>query len=128
MVNGMVEGRKRVLGIMASILVGRHLKTTEDLHDMQVTSSHENRKQMWRVELETRHTSNTLPNRADYALFFFLASTKAGSGSRSSTGISTGATFFAAAISPGPTTSAGCSSITWTFLNLRRPVWDCIPM
>jgi len=33
MVNGMDEGRKRVLGIMASILVSRHLKTTEDLHD-----------------------------------------------------------------------------------------------
>jgi hypothetical protein len=29
----MEEGRKRVLGIMASILVSRHLKTTEDLHD-----------------------------------------------------------------------------------------------
>jgi hypothetical protein len=29
----MDEGRKRVLGIMASILVARHLKTTEDLHD-----------------------------------------------------------------------------------------------
>jgi len=29
----MEEGRKRVLGIMASILVARHLKTTEDLHD-----------------------------------------------------------------------------------------------
>ena len=27
------EGRKRVLGIMASILVSRHLKTTEELHD-----------------------------------------------------------------------------------------------
>jgi len=33
MVNEMDEGRKRVLGIMASILVARHLKTTEDLHD-----------------------------------------------------------------------------------------------
>ncbi len=33
MVNEMEEGRKRVLGIMASILVARHLKTTEDLHD-----------------------------------------------------------------------------------------------
>jgi len=33
MVNRMEEGRKRVLGIMASILVSRHLKTTEDLHD-----------------------------------------------------------------------------------------------
>jgi hypothetical protein len=32
-VNDMEEGRKRVLGIMASILVARHLKTTEDLHD-----------------------------------------------------------------------------------------------
>ena len=32
MVNEMEEGRKR-LGIMASILVSRHLKTTEDLHD-----------------------------------------------------------------------------------------------
>jgi len=29
----MDKGRKRVLGIMASILVSRHLKTTEDLHD-----------------------------------------------------------------------------------------------
>jgi hypothetical protein len=29
----MDEGRKRVLGIMAAILVTRHLKTTEDLHD-----------------------------------------------------------------------------------------------
>jgi hypothetical protein len=29
----MEAGRKRVLGIMASILVSRHLKTTEDLHD-----------------------------------------------------------------------------------------------
>jgi hypothetical protein len=29
----MEEGRKRVLGIMASILVARHLKTTEDLPD-----------------------------------------------------------------------------------------------
>src|SRR5207245_10847926 len=27
------EGRKRVMGIMASILVSCHLKTTEDLHD-----------------------------------------------------------------------------------------------
>jgi len=33
MVNEMEEGRNRVLGIMASILVSRHLKTTEDLHD-----------------------------------------------------------------------------------------------
>lgn len=33
MVNEMDEGRKRVLGIMASILVARHLKSTEDLHD-----------------------------------------------------------------------------------------------
>ena len=32
-VKEMEEGRKRVLGIMASILVARHLKTTEDLHD-----------------------------------------------------------------------------------------------
>ena len=32
-VNEMEEGRKRVLGIIASILVARHLKTTEDLHD-----------------------------------------------------------------------------------------------
>jgi hypothetical protein len=29
----MEEGRKRVLGIIAGILVARHLKTTEDLHD-----------------------------------------------------------------------------------------------
>lgn len=29
----MEEGRKRVLGIMASILMARHLKTTEELHD-----------------------------------------------------------------------------------------------
>ena len=33
MVEGMEEGRKRVLGIIAGILVARHLKTTEDLHD-----------------------------------------------------------------------------------------------
>jgi hypothetical protein len=33
MVNQMEEGRKRVLAIMASILVARHLKTTENLHD-----------------------------------------------------------------------------------------------
>jgi hypothetical protein len=32
-VTEMEEGRKRVLGIMASILVSRHLRTTEDLHD-----------------------------------------------------------------------------------------------
>ena len=32
-VNPMEEGRKRVLGIIAGILVARHLKTTEDLHD-----------------------------------------------------------------------------------------------
>jgi hypothetical protein len=32
-VNTMEEGRKRALGIMASILVSRHLKTTEDLRD-----------------------------------------------------------------------------------------------
>jgi hypothetical protein len=29
----MDEGRKRVIGIMAAILVTRHLKTTEDLND-----------------------------------------------------------------------------------------------
>ena len=29
----MEEARKRVLGIIAGILVARHLKTTEDLHD-----------------------------------------------------------------------------------------------
>ena len=33
----MEEGRKRVLGIMASILVARHLKTTEDLHDSRAS-------------------------------------------------------------------------------------------
>jgi hypothetical protein len=33
MVNGMEEGRKRVLGIIAGILVARHLRTTEDLFD-----------------------------------------------------------------------------------------------
>jgi hypothetical protein len=38
MVNGMEEGRKRLLGIMASILVSRHLKTTEDLHDSRPSS------------------------------------------------------------------------------------------
>jgi hypothetical protein len=32
-VNEMEEGRKRVLGIMASILVSRHPKTAEDVHD-----------------------------------------------------------------------------------------------
>jgi len=33
MVSEMAEGRKRVLGIIAGILIARHLKTTEDLHD-----------------------------------------------------------------------------------------------
>jgi hypothetical protein len=33
MVNEMEEGRKRVLCIIAGILVARHLKTPEDLHD-----------------------------------------------------------------------------------------------
>jgi hypothetical protein len=33
MVNEMEEGRKRVLGIIAGILVARHLNTPEDLHD-----------------------------------------------------------------------------------------------
>jgi hypothetical protein len=32
-VKNVEEGRKRILGIMASILVARHLKTTEDLND-----------------------------------------------------------------------------------------------
>lgn len=33
MVNEMEEGRTRVWGIIAVILVARHLKTTGDLHD-----------------------------------------------------------------------------------------------
>jgi len=33
MLGCMDEGRKRVLGIIAGILVARHLKTTEDLFD-----------------------------------------------------------------------------------------------
>ena len=33
MLGRMDEGRKRVLGIIAGILVARHLKTTEDLFD-----------------------------------------------------------------------------------------------
>lgn len=37
MVNETEEGRKRVLGIMASILVARHLKTTQDLHDSRAS-------------------------------------------------------------------------------------------
>jgi hypothetical protein len=37
MVKEMEEGRKRVLGIMASILVARHLKTTDDLHDSRLS-------------------------------------------------------------------------------------------
>jgi bifunctional DNase/RNase len=32
-VNLMEEGRKRVFGIIAGILVARHLKSAEDLHD-----------------------------------------------------------------------------------------------
>ena len=35
----MDEGRKRVLGIIAGILVARHLKTTDDLFD--TPDSHE---------------------------------------------------------------------------------------
>jgi hypothetical protein len=41
MVNQMEEGRKRVLGIMASILVSRHLKTAEELHDSRPSPRHE---------------------------------------------------------------------------------------
>lgn len=33
MLSRMDEGRKRVLGIIAGILVARHLKTTDDLFD-----------------------------------------------------------------------------------------------
>jgi hypothetical protein len=33
----MDEGRKRVLAIVAGILVGRHLKSTEDLFDNRVS-------------------------------------------------------------------------------------------
>jgi hypothetical protein len=33
----MEEERKRVLGIIAGILVARHLKTTEDLHDSRLS-------------------------------------------------------------------------------------------
>jgi hypothetical protein len=34
----MDEGRKRVIGIIAGILVARHLKTTEDLFDTRNSS------------------------------------------------------------------------------------------
>lgn len=37
----MEKGRKRVLGIMASILVSRHLKTSEDLHDSRPSPRNE---------------------------------------------------------------------------------------
>jgi hypothetical protein len=33
----MEEGRKRVLGIIAGILVARHLKSTEDLQDSRLS-------------------------------------------------------------------------------------------
>jgi hypothetical protein len=33
----MDEGRKRVLAIVAGILVARHLKTTDDLFDIPIT-------------------------------------------------------------------------------------------
>jgi hypothetical protein len=36
------EGRKRVLGIIAGIVVARHLKTTEDLSDTRPTLRTEN--------------------------------------------------------------------------------------
>jgi len=38
----MDEARKRVLGIIAGILVARHLKTTEDLSDTRPTPRTEN--------------------------------------------------------------------------------------
>jgi hypothetical protein len=38
----MDEGRKRVLGIIAGILIARHLKTTEDLSDARPTPRTEN--------------------------------------------------------------------------------------
>jgi hypothetical protein len=39
---GMDEGRKRVLAIVAGILVARHLKTTEDLSDSRPSPRTEN--------------------------------------------------------------------------------------
>ena len=36
----MDEGRKRVLAIVAGILVARHLKSTEDLFDNRAESAH----------------------------------------------------------------------------------------
>jgi len=36
------EGRKRVLGIIAGILVARHLKTVEDLYETRPTPRTEN--------------------------------------------------------------------------------------
>jgi hypothetical protein len=38
----MDEGRKRVLGIIAGILVARHFKTTEDLSETRPTPRTEN--------------------------------------------------------------------------------------
>jgi hypothetical protein len=38
----MDEGRKRVLGIIAGILVARHLKTTEDLSETRPSPRTEN--------------------------------------------------------------------------------------
>jgi hypothetical protein len=67
MVKEMEEGRKRVLGIMASILVSRHLKTTEDLHDSRPsprTESLVGSAVQW-AERIIRRIDGTLANSAD---------------------------------------------------------------
>jgi hypothetical protein len=51
----MDEGRKRVLAIVAGILVARHLKTTDDLFDSRsspmVGESEPCTRQVWRLRL-----------------------------------------------------------------------------
>ncbi|HVR25675.1 MAG TPA: hypothetical protein VMU26_20440 [Candidatus Polarisedimenticolia bacterium] len=63
----MEEGRKRVLGIIAGILVARHLKTAEDLHDSRPsprTESLVGSAVQW-AERIMRRIDGAFPNPAD---------------------------------------------------------------
>ena len=67
MVTGMGEGRKRGLGIIAGILVARHLKTAEDLHDSRPSPRTESllaSAVRW-VERIMRRIDGTFANSAD---------------------------------------------------------------
>jgi hypothetical protein len=67
----MEEGRKRVLGIIAGILVARHLKTTEDRHDSRPSRRTESLvgSAVQRAERITRKIDGVFANPADDKLW-----------------------------------------------------------